>query len=57
MSFPKTGNQMGSLGQIRKKVRFSASVGRFSIFSDLRSKNDKEDNANIDFKKKNTQTN
>ena len=38
MSFPKTGNQMGSFGQIRKKKnRFSASVGRFSIFSDLRS--------------------
>ena len=36
MSFPKTGNQMGSFGQIRK-IRFSASVGRFSIFSDLRS--------------------
>ena len=36
-SFPKTGNQMGSFGQIRKKIRFSASVGRFSIFSDLRS--------------------
>ena len=27
MSFPKTGNQ----------IRFSASVGRFAIFSDLRS--------------------
>ena len=36
MSFPKTSNQMGSFGQIRK-IRFSASVGRFSIFSDLRS--------------------
>ena len=36
MSFPKTGNQMGSFGQIRK-IRFFASVGRFSIFSDLRS--------------------
>ena len=34
MSFPKIGNQMGSFGQIRK-IRFSASVGRFSIFSDL----------------------
>ena len=31
MSFPKIGNQMGSFG------RYSASVGRFSIFSDLRS--------------------
>ena len=37
MSFPKTGNQMGSFGQIRKKISFFASVGRFSIFSDLRS--------------------
>ena len=37
MSFPKTGNQMGSFVQIRKKIRYSASVGRFSIFSDLRS--------------------
>ena len=37
MSFPKTGNQMGSFGQIRQKVRYSASVCRFSIFSDLRS--------------------
>ena len=36
MSFSKTGNQMGSFGQIRKK-RFSASVRRFSIFLDLRS--------------------
>ena len=36
MSFPKTGNQKGSFGQIRK-IRFSASVGRFLIFSDLRS--------------------
>ena len=36
MPFPKTGNQMGSFGQIRK-TSFSASVGRFSIFSDLRS--------------------
>ena len=33
ISFPKTGNQMGSFGQIRK-ICFSASVGRFSIFSD-----------------------
>ena len=33
MSFPKIGDQMGSFGQIR----YSASVGRFSIFSDLRS--------------------
>ena len=29
MSFPKIGNQ--------KKIGYSASVGRFSIFSDLRS--------------------
>ena len=36
MPFPKTGNQMGSFGPIRK-ILFSASVGRFSIFSDLRS--------------------
>jgi len=36
MSFPKTVNQMGSFGQIRK-IRYFASVGRFSIFSDLRS--------------------
>ena len=36
MSFPKIGNQMGSFGQIRK-IRFFVSVGRFSIFSDLRS--------------------
>ena len=37
MSFPKTDNQMGYFGKVRKKNRFSASVGRFSIFSDLRS--------------------
>ena len=36
MSFPKTGNQMGSFGKIRK-TRYSASVGRFLIFSDLHS--------------------
>ena len=36
MSFPKIVNQMGSFGQKRKKM-FFASVGRFSIFSDLRS--------------------
>ena len=36
MSFPKTGNQMGPFGQIRK-IRFSASVGGLSILSDLRS--------------------
>ena len=34
MSFLKISNQMGSFGQIRKKNRYSASVGRFSIFSD-----------------------
>ena len=37
MSFPKIGNQMGCFGQIRKKIVYSASVGRFSILSDLRS--------------------
>ena len=36
MSFPKMGNQMGCFGQIRKNS-FFASVGQFSIFSDLRS--------------------
>ena len=30
MSFPKIVIQMGSFGQIRKKKRYSASVGRFS---------------------------
>ena len=29
MSFPK----MGSFGQIREKLRYSGSVGRFSIFN------------------------
>ena len=37
MSFPKIGNQMASFGQIRKNSFFFTSVGRFSIFSDLRS--------------------
>ena len=37
MSFPKIGYQMGSFGHIRKNSFFFASVGRFSIFSDLRS--------------------
>ena len=37
MSFPEIGNQMGSFGQKRKKIVVFASVGRFSIFSDLRS--------------------
>jgi len=36
MSFPKIGNQMCSFGEKRKKC-FFASVGRFSIVSDLRS--------------------
>ena len=36
MSFPKIVNQMGSFGQ-KRKIYFFASVGRFSIFSDLRS--------------------
>ena len=35
MSFPKTGNQMSSFGQIRKNL-FSASFGRLEIFRDLR---------------------
>ena len=39
MSFPKLGNQMSSFGQIRQKNRYAASVGRFSISSDLRSEN------------------
>ena len=34
MSFPKIVNQMGSLSEKRKNC-FFASVGRFSIFSDL----------------------
>ena len=39
-SVPKIDVEMGSFGQIRKKfVNFSASVGRFSIFSDWRSYN------------------
>ena len=37
MSFPKIVSQMGSFGQIRKKIRYFASVGRLSTFSDLRS--------------------
>ena len=37
MSFPKIVNQMGYFGQKRKKIVFFASVGRFSIFSDLHS--------------------
>ena len=37
MSFPIIVNQMGSFGEKRKKKCFFASVGRFSIFSDLRS--------------------
>ena len=37
MSFPKIVNPMGFFGQKRKKKCFFASVGRFSIFSDLRS--------------------
>jgi len=36
MSFPKIVNQMGSFGEKRKNC-FFASVGRFSIFLDLRS--------------------
>jgi len=36
-SFPKIVNQMGSLGEKKEKNCFFASVGRFSIFSDLRS--------------------
>ena len=32
MSFPKTDNQMGYFGKVRKKIRFSASVGRFSNY-------------------------
>ena len=36
MSFPKIVNPMGSFGQKRKK-NYLASVGRFSILSDLRS--------------------
>jgi len=35
MSFPKTVNKMGSFGEKGIKKCFFASVGRFSIFSDL----------------------